>query len=152
METKVPIPRTIYESIQDVLQSQIDSLARDIAKTLDVNEKILLHEVRKEKIGIYLHDDDCDIDTKCKSYVNKNGYIYTKCDEPVIYNSSLCPKHSIHPIYFESIKLNICVSTIVINDIKYYIDNKNKLYDEELNLIGVYNKRLNKLIVFRKNT
>lgn len=152
METKVPIPRTIYESIQDSLQSQIDSLARDIAKTLDVNEKILLQEIRKEKIGIYLMDDDCDLDTKCKSYMNKNGYIYTKCDEPVIYNTSLCPKHSVHPIYYETIQHYTCVSSIVINDIKYYIDDKCKLYDEELNTIGIYNKKTNRLIVLRKNS
>ena len=50
METKIPIPKNIYETIQDTLQSHIDSLARDICKTLDVNEKILLQEIRKEKI------------------------------------------------------------------------------------------------------
>ena len=152
METTIPIPRNIYESIQDVLQSQIDSLARDIAKTLDVNEKTLLYEIRKEKIGIYLIDEDSDLDIKCKSYMNKNGYIYIKCDEPVIYNTSLCPKHCVHPIYFETIKHNMCVSNIVINDIKYYIDDKNKVYDEELNCIGIYNRRSNKLIIIRKDS
>ena len=152
MDTTVPIPKVIYESIQDILQCQIDSLARDIAKTLDVNEKILLHEIRKEKIGIYLIDEDCDLDLKCKSYVNKNGYIYIKCDEPVVYNTGLCPKHSIHPIYFETIKYHTCVSNIIINDDKYYIDNKNKLYDEELNVIGIYNRKSNKLIILRKDS
>lgn len=152
MDITVPIPKTIYETIQDILQYQIDGLAKDIAKTLDVNEKILLHEIRKEKIGIYLIDDDCDIDIKCKSYATKNGYIYTKCDEPVVYNTSLCPKHSIQPIYFEAIQHNTCLSNIVINDIKYYIDNKDKIYDEELNLIGIYNRKSKKLIIFRKDS
>lgn len=151
MDTTIPIPKIIYESIQDALQSQIDSLARDIAKTLDVNEKVLLHEIRKEKIGIYLVDEDCDLDIKCKSYKNKNGHVYIKCDEPVIFNSFLCPAHTVCPIYFDTIKHNTCISNIVINDIKYYIDNKNKLYDENLNIIGIYNKKSNTLIVFRED-
>lgn len=151
MDTLVPIPRAIYESIQDVLQYQIDSLARDIAKTLDVNEKILLHEIRKEKIGIYLIDNDCDLDIKCKSYVNKNGHIYIRCDEPVIYNTNLCPTHSVHPIHFETIQHHTYVSNIVINDTKYYIDTMNKVYDEDLNPVGIYKRNSNKLIVLRKD-
>ena len=74
METTVPIPRNIYESIQDVLQSHIDSLARDIAKTLDVNEKILLHEIRKEKIGIYLIDEDNDFNIFNDIHLSSNYF------------------------------------------------------------------------------
>ena len=150
METTIPIPKNIYETIQDSLQSHIDSLARDICKTLDVNEKILLQELRKEKIGIYLYEDDSDLDIKCKSYVNTNGYVYVCCDEPVVYKTSLCPKHTINPVYYEQLENYKCFSNIIINDKNYYINKENKLYNNEFDLIGVYIKDLNKLIVLRE--
>ena len=150
METILPIPRTIIECIQDVLQSQIDLLAKDIAKTLGVSDKILLQELRKDKINIYIFEEINEPDIynmKCISYQRHTNTIYIPCNEPVIYKKTFCVKHILKPILKENIEHHQCLTKIIINDIHYYIDSNNKLYNLVFDEVGYFN-RSKKIVLF----
>ena len=150
MEITLPIPRIILESVQDILQKQIDLLAKDIAKTLDVNEKILLNELRKEKINIYSFEESNEEDIynmKCISYELHNN-VYIICNEPVVYKKSFCVKHTLNHILKENIRHHKCLTKIIINDINYYIDSEKIVYNLEFESIGCLNSSKNTIMLF----
>ena len=59
---KFPIPRIIYKNIKDALNGEVMRLAKDIAKTLNVDEKLLLSEIKKDTLDLYPFEDDCEED------------------------------------------------------------------------------------------
>jgi hypothetical protein len=61
METKLPIPRILWENFEIALTAKVHALAKDIAKTLDVDVKPLMTALTKEKVSAYLVDQ-ADID------------------------------------------------------------------------------------------
>ena len=137
---KILLPRIIYESLENVLEAQVRRLAIDIAKTLNVNEKILLQELKKDKVSVMLLDESqCDdIDSlRCKAY-ERFEHVYIPCEEPVLYKKDFCSKHMIKHTLKEEIHNNICLHILEYDNVKYYRDNKNKVYDSSFNKIGYY--------------
>ena len=155
---KFPIPRIIYRNIKDALNGEVIRLAKDIAKTLNVDEKLLLSEIKKDSLDLYPFEDDCEEDLdeiKCLAYERKSN-VYYPCKEPPIYPKSLCHKHlhNGHHITKEDVvKLGHDVLTVLIYDNKtYYLDEKNRIYDIYLKLIGVYEKETNSIISFKHSS
>lgn len=138
---KILLPRIIYESIENVIEAQVKRLALDIAKTLNVNEKVLLQELKKDKISILLLDESesTDIDSlRCKAY-DRYEHVYIPCEEPVVYKKDFCTKHMIKHVLKEDVQHNICLQVLEYDGIKYYRDKHNKVYDSSFNKIGYYN-------------
>jgi len=151
---KVALPRLVYEAIEDVLEAQIRRLAIDIAKTLDVNEKILLQELKKEKISVFILDeaDAEDIhEYRCKAY-EKQSNIYVMCEEPIVYNKNFCVKHLTNHILKEDIQMNEALRVLCLDSIKYYRDKNNKVYNSEFNMIGFYNSSKQTIVEFVEET
>jgi hypothetical protein len=137
---QILVPRIIYESIENVLEAQIRKLAIDIAKTLNVNEKILLQELKKDKISVMLLDESTydDIDSlRCKAY-DKYGHVYLPCEQPNVYKKEYCTKHMTDHILKNDIHTNECLTIIIYEGQKYYRDKHNKVYDSNFNKIGYY--------------
>jgi len=132
----IPIDRTIYRTLENILEGQIKKLATDIAKTLNVDVKPLIQSIRKDKITTYLYEEDHDKDIddmKCKSYV-KDGAIYSKCSDPIIFKKDYCPKHLIKPN--NHIPDSEEIFLIYGEDKKeYYINSEKKIYDRNLNIL-----------------
>lgn len=148
MEEKILLPRVIYESIENVLEAQVRKLAIEIAKTLNVNEKLLLQELKKDKISVMLLDEASynDVDSlRCKSY-DKYNNIYLPCENPVIYKKDFCTCHITSHILKETIQNNICLVPLEYDNVKYYRDVNNKVYDSNFNKVGYY-KPSNETIV-----
>jgi hypothetical protein len=61
METRLPIPRILWENFEIALTAKVHALAKDIAKTLDVDVKPLMTALTKEKVSAYLVEQ-ADID------------------------------------------------------------------------------------------
>ena len=138
---KILLPRIIYESIENVIEAQVKRLALDIAKTLNVNENVLLQELKKDKISILLLDESesTDIDSlRCKAY-DRYEHVYIPCEEPVVYKKDFCTKHMIKHVLKEDVQHNICLQVLEYDGIKYYRDKHNKVYDSSFNKIGYYN-------------
>ena len=141
-ELRVPINKLIFEKLEDVLQSEIRKLAKDIANTLDVDPKLLINELMKEKVLVYLIEEgsqDID-DMNCKSF-DKKGNVYIPCDEPVIFKKNYCIQHMNHRILKEQIpKDTLELSTLMYKNTKYYIDpkNNNRVLDSLFKPIGYF--------------
>jgi len=132
------VPKIIYESIEDILEAQVRRLAFDIAKTLGVNEKVLLSELKKEKIKTYLFDDGVDIEMlRCKSY-NQHNNVYIPCEQPIVYKKDYCIEHLQNHLVKEDIKESTLLTILIMDDMKYYRDSKNKVYNSDFIMIGFY--------------
>lgn len=153
---KFPIPRIIYKNIKDALNGEVMRLAKDIAKTLNVDEKLLLNEIKKDSLDIYPFEDECEEDLnemKCLAYEKKSN-IYYPCKEPPIYPNSFCHKHLHTRIVKDDVKaLGHEVLTILMYDtIRYYLDEKNRIYDITLKRIGIYDEESNSIITFKHSS
>ena len=133
----IPIDRTIYQTLENVFEGQIKKLATDIAKTLHVDVKPLIQAIRKDKITTYLYEEDHDKDIdemKCAAYV-KEGLIYSKCSNPIIFKELYCPKHMLEHI--DTIQGSKELILIYGPEKKeYYIDSDQKIYDKYLNVLN----------------
>jgi hypothetical protein len=133
---QIPIDRIIYQTLENIFEGQVKRLAIDIAKTLSVDVKPLIQSIRKDKITTYLYEEDHDKDVddmKCKSYV-KDGALYSKCSNPIIFKKDYCPKHLIkhNDVIPDSEELFLICGE---DKKEYYIDSKKKIYDRNLNVI-----------------
>jgi hypothetical protein len=140
MEEKILVPRVIYETIENVLEAQVRKLAINIAQTLNVNEKLLLQELKKDKISVMLLDESSsdDVDSlRCKAY-DKYGHIYLPCEEPVVYKKDFCTKHMTVHTLKSDIQHNICLTKLEYETETYYRDSNNNVYDSKYNKIGYY--------------
>ena len=143
---EVGVPKIIYETLEDILECQIRKLAVSIAKTLNVNEKILIKELKKEKIKTYLYEDETDVERKCKSYVQHNN-VYVPCEHPIVYNKEYCINHLLQPILKTADETNKLIE-IVFDTTKYYRDINNKIYNSNFDLIGkMYNQEIRQFII-----
>lgn len=150
----IALPRLIYEAIEDVLEAQIRRLAIDIAKTLDVNEKLLLQEIKKDKMSVFILDEaeaDDIHEYRCKSY-EKHNTIYIPCEEPIVYKKNFCIKHLTNHILKEHVQMNEVLYVLCLDNIKYYRDKNNKVYNSEFNMIGFYNPSTHTIIEIVKET
>ena len=146
------VPKIIHESIIDIFEAQIRKLAKDIAKTLNVNEKLLIQELKKDKLEILTFDDNIDItDLCCKSYVLEK-YIYVPCDQPIVYKKDYCISHLENHITFDKLS-DLDVLTILNYDtIKYYRNKENIVYNSEFKAIGIYDPITQKILQFIQDT
>ena len=153
LETTVPVNRLIYETLEDILNYEVKKLVKDIATTLDVDPKILMKEIAKDKIHTYLIEENYhDIDLmKCK-YYTKKGNIYIPCDEPVIFKKDHCVSHMNYRITKSQIPkdaLELC-ELIYLNN-KYYRDSNNRVLDSSFKPIGYFDTKTNILYEFEIN-
>jgi len=130
---EVGVPKFIYETLEDILEVQIRSLVNEIAKTLNVNEKILLKEIKKEKIKAYLYDDQSDVCKQCKSFVLANNGFYISCDQPVAHPKDVCPSHLENPILKTLDDKNTLITLLCSDNTKYYRDRINRVFNLESN-------------------
>jgi len=149
---KFPIPKVIYKNIKDTLNGNIYRLAKDIAKTLDVDEKLLLNELKKDNFDIYpfeMDDNIVDLDEmKCVSYIKK-GFVYYPCKEPPIYPQMFCSNHIHIHITKDNIKDYKILNILMYNNETHYLDKKKRVYNVQLKLIGIYDEQSNSIIRFK---
>ena len=150
--TTLLVPTIIHETILDILEGQVRKLAKDIAKTLNVDEKLLIQELKKEKLDILTFDDNVDItELSCKSYVLEKN-VYIPCVQPIVYKKDYCISHLHDNLTFDNLK-DLDVLTILNHDsVKYYRNRENKVYSSEFKQIGLYDPIKKEIIKFVEET
>ena len=150
--TPLLVPTIIHETILDTLEAQVRKLAKDIAKTLNVDEKLLIQELKKEKLEILTFDDNVDIiELTCKSYVLEKN-VYIPCGQPIVYKKDYCISHLHDNLTFDKLK-DLDVLTILNYDsVKYYRNRENMVYSSQFKPIGLYDPIKKEVIKFVEET
>lgn len=151
---RVPLPKIIYNALEDVLEAQIRRLVGDVAKSLKVDPKPLLQSVSQEKTLVYLFEesvDDYNLHTaRCKSYElekHKGADIYIPCKNAVVYTRDYCVAHAKHRSTVPATE-NI-LNCISVDGTRYYVDKHNRVYSLELQKIGLYFPKSSKILLFK---
>jgi len=150
--TSLLVPTIIHETIIDILEAQVRKLAKDIAKTLNVDEKILIQELKKDKLEIITFEDNTDItDLTCKSYILEKN-VYTPCEQPIVYKKDYCISHLHDNLTLDKLK-DLDILTILNYDtVKYYRNRENIVYNLEFKPIGSYDPTTKELTTFIQET
>lgn len=92
--TAVPVTRSLWESLEAVLDAQSRILIKDIARSLRQDEKVLLNEYRKDKTTAYLVDMNEPTNEKfqCEALADETT-IVKRCRRPVLFGNKRCPEH-----------------------------------------------------------
>jgi hypothetical protein len=135
----IPVDKTMFETMENILESQVRKLAKDIAKTLHVDEKPLLIALQKEKIKTYFYEEEHELavyDMKCKAY-EKEGALYSRCVQPIVFKKEFCVKHlQFHKYNVDSLRESEELYIVYGADKQeYYFDSKHHIYDRNLNLL-----------------
>ena len=149
-----PIPKVIVKNIKNALFGEMRRLAVDIAKTLDADPNLLLKELNEEKVDFYPfeEEDEPDLDEMhCHAYMKKDN-IYHPCSNPPVYPQLFCIKHLHEHITIDKIKDHEKLNILTYDNITYYHDKKNRVYDSEFKLIGIYKKESNLIVLFKHDS
>lgn len=135
----IAVDKTMFETMENILEAQVRKLAKDIAKTLRVDEKPLLTAIQKEKIRTYFYEEEHETsvyDMKCKAY-EKEGALYSRCDHPILFKKEFCVKHiQSHKYNVDSLRESEELYIVYGTDKQeYYFDSKDRIYDRNLNLL-----------------
>jgi len=151
---RVPLPKIIYDALEDVLEAQVRRLVGDVAKSLKVDPKPLLQSVRQEKTLVYLFEEsveDYNLHTaRCKAYdleKHNSTDIYIPCKNAVVYTRDYCVAHAKHRSTVPDTE-NI-LNCISVDGVRYYVDKHNKVYNLELKKIGLYFPQSCKILLFK---
>jgi hypothetical protein len=136
----ISVDKTIFETLENILEAQVRRLAKDIAKTLRVDEKPLLIALQKEKVKTYFYEEDHELsvyDMKCKAY-EKEGALYSRCVHPIVFKKEFCVKHlNFHKHTVDSLRESEELYIVYTEDKQeYYFDSNSKIYDRNLNLLA----------------
>jgi hypothetical protein len=135
----IAVDKTMFETMENILEAQVRKLAKDIAKTLHVDEKPLLIALKKEKIRTYFYEEEHTVsvyDMKCKAY-EKEGALYSRCVQPIVFKKEFCVKHlQFHNYSVDSLRESEELYLVYgLDKQEYYFDSKNRIYDRNLNLL-----------------
>lgn len=140
----VGVPKNIYEVIEDTLEANVYKLVCDLTKTLNVDKKPLLNEL-KGKINLYLFEDGSEVNICCKSYTQTNN-LYSPCKYPILYGEIYCIHHlENHIVPPEGA---IIVGVLQYDNNIYYRTVENIVYDSEFNLFGRWDPKNQRIIQF----
>ena len=150
----ISVDKTIFETMENILEAQVRKLAKDIAKTLRVDDKPLLLAIQKDKVKTYFYEEEHDTDVydmKCKAY-DKEGAIFTKCNDPIVFKKEFCVKHlKFHEHTVDSLKESEELYIVYGPDKKeYYFDLQNRVYDRNLNVLnGKIDNDTKEIIIYK---
>ena len=154
---KIPLPKIIYNTLEDVLEAQIRRLVGDIAQNLGVDPKPLIQSIMKEKVSCYLFEEsveDYDLHTaRCKSYElihHSNNNLYVPCKKPIVYTKDYCVDHLKN--HLDVPKTENILDTLIVENTRYYVDKFKKVYSLDFKKVGLYFPNDEKILLFKVAT
>jgi len=95
MTREYKVNRLLWESLEATLLGHGRRLVKDMAETLQVDEKALLRQVfpSKEAFKVGIQDSDSSL---CMAFVPQGDALVSRCRRPVQTGLSFCPHHTVH--------------------------------------------------------
>jgi hypothetical protein len=89
-----PIPKPLWDALENVLMVKSKDLIKDIAKTLHQSEKPLLDafKAKKQKFHLVDMEDPTDNKFECEAILCESAVAH-RCRKPVLLGQKMCPSH-----------------------------------------------------------
>ncbi len=145
-----PVPKVLWDELENALWIRSKELIADIAKTLGQDPKPLLQEFKSKKSNLYLIELERDAEEQFECCaLNFSKGVAHKCRRPVLYGSTYCPSHQ----FF--LKPKLCetkpkVQRIQDEDSLFGNTVTSKVYTEEFESTGFLYLQSNKCIVLQE--
>ena len=141
-----PIPKPLWDAVENVLMVKSKELIKDIAKSLHQSEKPLLEAFKAKKHTFHLVDMDDPTDNKfeCEALLCSAAVAH-RCRKPVLFGQKVCPEH-------EFTKEPIVGPKPIVKRMKspegqtYFLDKSMHVYTVEMERVGFMEN--NTLILF----
>jgi hypothetical protein len=139
MTTKsIPIPKPLWDALENVLMVKSKELIKDIAKTLNQSEKPLLEAFKAKKHSFHLLDlsDPTDEVFQCQAILCTSAVAH-RCRKPVLYGQCLCPAHEFYKAPHLDSKPTLQRLQTETGDV-YFINDEGCVYDKDYQRVGTY--------------
>jgi hypothetical protein len=96
-QTSIPVPKILWDELENALMIKSKELIKDIAKVLRQDEKQLWQEFRSKKKSLHLFDaESSQEDYECTALVCTTPVAH-RCRKPVLFGKHVCPEHEYSP-------------------------------------------------------
>jgi hypothetical protein len=131
-----PVPKPLWDALENVLAVKSKSLIKDIAKTLNQPEKPLLEAFKARKHSFHLVDmnDPTDDKFECEALVCQHAVAH-RCRKPVLFGKTRCPDHEFSSNISVENKLSLRRVTTETGEI-YFVDSLKNIYTADCKRIG----------------
>ena len=133
-----PIPKPIWDALENVLMVKSKELIKDIASTLRQPEKPLLEAFKAKKHSFHLVDVSEDPHQKfeCEAIVCTHAVAH-RCRKPTLLHQSYCPEHEFYKA--PSLGTKPILNRIQTEDgDTYFIDNIQNVYTIDFQIVGTF--------------
>jgi hypothetical protein len=132
--TSYPIPKPLWDAIENVLLAKSNELIKDIAKSLHQPPRPLLDAFKAKKHTFHLLETPDPTQTECQALVQDHAVAH-RCRKPVLLGQTVCPDH-------EFWKMPAISQKPVLRRLKtsegetYFVDSLQNVYTVDFERIG----------------
>jgi hypothetical protein len=133
-----PIPKPLWDAIENVLMVKSKELIKDIASSLHQSEKPLLDAFKAKKHTFHLIETTEDLEEphECKMLVCTHAIAH-RCRKPTLLGKQVCPEHEFTKQ--PTLGTKPILKRIVTEEGEtYFIDNIQNVYTVDFQVVGTY--------------
>lgn len=136
--SSTPIPKPLWDALENVLLVKSRDLIKDIAKTLHQPDRPLLDAFKAKKLQFHLVDlaDPTDGNLQCDALLCTSAVAH-RCRKPVLFGKSRCPEHEFHTNPVLGTK-PLLQRVVTAEGEAYFVDSNKNIFTKELHLVGHY--------------
>lgn len=136
--TSYPVPKPLWDALENVLMVKSKELIKDIARTLKQPEKPLLDAFKAKKHSFHLVDmeDPSDNKFQCEALVCSSAVAH-RCRKPVLFGQKMCPEHELWKMPSVSQKPIVNRIQTCDGDV-YFVDNLMNVYTADFERVGTF--------------
>jgi hypothetical protein len=133
-----PVPKPLWDALENVLMVKSKELIKDIARTLKQPDKPLLDAFKAKKHTFHLIDmeDPSDNKFECEALVCQSAVAH-RCRKAVLLGQKVCPEHELWKM--PSVSQKPIVKRIQTGDGDiYFVDNLMNVYTADFERVGTF--------------
>lgn len=134
--TTCPVPKPLWDALENVLMVKSKELIKDIAKSLNRSEKPLLEAFKAKKHNFHLVDlsDPTDEKFQCEALLCTSAVAH-RCRKAVLFGQRMCPEHEFHTQ--PSIGSKPVLTRLTTSEGEtYFVDSNTNVFSKDLVLVG----------------
>lgn len=136
--TSYPIPKPLWDALENVLMVKSKELIKDIAQTLNQPEKPLLDAFKAKKHNFHLLEieDPTEQEFQCQALVCTSAVAH-RCRKPVLLGQLICPEHEFYTM--PSVESKPVLQRLTTKEGEtYFFDDQNQVFNQDYKLVGTF--------------